>query len=335
MTAMITRALVLIGVLAASTSAQAPVNPNASPEARSLLRRLYAQRGKTLIAGQHNYNHEPSRYSAKAAEIAGTVPALWGTDFIWNGMEDPGPRIVAEAIRRHGEGQIVTLMWHAGRPQDDPPFGWSTSIQGELTDAEWRELVTPGTRLHQRWEKQVDVVAGYLRQLRDAKVPVLWRPYHEMNGVWFWWGDRRGPEGYAKLYRMLWERFVTVHRLDNLLWVWNANAPRDIPRDQAYAYALFWPGTRYVDVLATDVYNFDYEQRDYDELLALARGKPIALGEVGELPKPEILDAQPRWSWFMVWANWLETHNTPQRVKDVYAYPRTVTLDELKEMRTP
>src|SRR5215203_965074 len=178
---------------AVSLQAQTPVNPNASPEAGALLRFLYAQRGKALISGQHNYNHQPGQYSTKAAEIAGAAPALWGTDFIWNGMEDPGPRIVAEAIRRHGEGQIITLMWHAGRPQDDPPFGWSTSIQGELTDAEWRQLVTPGTPLHRRWEQQVDVVAGYLKQLRDAKVPVLWRPYHEMNGVWFWWGDKRGP----------------------------------------------------------------------------------------------------------------------------------------------
>ena len=323
-------AMVLLG---ASLGAQTPVNPDASPEARALLRFVYEQRGRALISGQHNYNHEPSRYSQRAEEIAGTAPALWGTDFILNGTEDPGPRIVAEAIRRHRDGQIVTLMWHAGRPQDDPPFGWSTSIQGELTDAEWRELTTPGTRLHGRWQRQADVVAGYLARLRDAGVPVLWRPYHEMNGVWFWWGDKKGPGGYAKLYRMLFDRFVSHHRLNNLLWVWNANAPRDIPKDQAYAYADFYPGARYVDVLATDVYNFDYEQKDYDELLRLARGKPIALGEVGELPKPEILDAQPLWSWFMVWANWLETHNPPQRVKDVYAYPRTVTLDELRALR--
>ncbi|HYD55001.1 MAG TPA: glycosyl hydrolase [Gemmatimonadaceae bacterium] len=330
-------ALALATILAAatSTSAQqrAPVNPDASPEARALLDFLYAQRGRALVAGQHNYNHEMGRFTARAEEITGHAPALWGTDFIWNGTTDPGARIVQEAIRRHRTGHIVTLMWHAGRPQDDAPFEWSRSIQGELTDAEWRELTTPGTRLHGRWLAQVDVVAGHLAQLRDAGVPVLWRPYHEMNGVWFWWGDKKGPGGYQALYRMMFDRYVRHHKLTNLLWVWNANAPRDIPKDQAYAYADFYPGARYVDVLATDVYNFDYEQRDYDELLRLARGKLVALGEVGELPKPEILDAQPLRSWFMVWSNWLETHNTPQRVKDVYAHPRTMTLDELRAAR--
>ena len=317
----------------AAAQSHRPVNPRATPEARALLDSLYAWRGRRLLAGQHNYNHEMGRYTARARDITGETPVVWGTDFIWNGTEDPGPRIVAEAIRRHQAGHIVTLMWHAGRPQDEAPFGWSTSIQGELTAAEWRALVTPGTELHRRWERQVDVVAGYLAQLRDAHVPVLWRPYHEMNGVWFWWGDKPGTRGYRALYRMLWDRLVNVHHLDNLLWVWNANAPRDIPKDEARPYADFWPGAAYVDVLATDVYNFDYETRDYASLLRLANGKPVALGEVGELPKPEILDAEPLWSWFMVWSSWLETHNTPERVKAVYAYPRTTTMEQLSTRR--
>ena len=265
--------------------------------------------------------------------LTGKYPALWGTDFISNGTSDPGPRIVHDAIAKYRDGYIITLMWHAGRPIDDPPFGWSQSIQGKLTAAQWKELVTPGTPLNVRWQKQEDVIAGYLAQLRDAGVPVLWRPFHELNGVWFWWGNHPGPNGVAKLYLMMYDRFVNVHHLDNLLWVWDANGPRDIPKDEAYDYAPFYPGARFVDVLATDVYNFDYEQKDYDQLLRLARGKPIALGEVGELPRLEILDAQPRWSWFMVWANWLDTHNEPARVKAVYGDPRTLTHEQVDERK--
>ncbi len=204
-------------------------------------------------------------------------------------------------------------------------------MQAELTDEEWAELTTPGTALHGRWLAQVDRLAGHLARLRDAGVPVLWRPYHEMNGVWFWWGARPGPDGFPKLWRMLYERLVEHHGLDNLVWVWNANAPRDIPRDQAFAYAGFYPGhDDVVDVLATDVYHFDYEQADYASLLRLAEGRPIALGEVGELPKPEILDAQPGWTWFMVWSSWIESANPPERVRAVYEYPRTLTRDEVE-----
>ncbi len=323
-------AAALLVCLALPAGAQAPSpaargNAHAAAAgARQLLRYLHEIEGKHILAGQHNYNEDMSRWSARAEQLGGKAPAVWGTDFIWNGTRDPGRAIVAEAIRRHEQGYVVTLMWHAGRPQDSPPFDWKGSIQAEMTDAQWTELTTPGTLLNRRWQAQVDTIATYLAALRDAGVPVLWRPYHEMNGVWFWWGDKRGPNGYRKLYRMMHDRFVNVHHLDNLLWVWDANGPRDIPKDEAYPYALYYPGPEYVDVLATDVYNSDYEQKDYDELVKLAAGKPIALGEVGELPKPEILEAQPRWTWFMVWANWLDTHNEPARVKEVYSLPRTL-----------
>lgn len=308
----------------------APVNPNASPEAKNLLRYLYAIDDRHTLAGQHNYNHEMNQYTEKAQEIGGRFPAIWGTDFIWSGEQDPGQKIVDEAIKKYKSGVIVTLMWHAGKPTDEPPFRWSESIQGKLTDDEWKQLVTPGTPLHARWRDQADLVASYLKQLRDAHVPVLWRPFHEMNGVWFWWGNKKGEEGYSKLWQLLFDRFVNFHKLNNLIWVWNANAPRDIPKDEAYAYKDFYPGHEFVDVLATDVYNFDYEQKDYEELLALANNKLIALGEVGELPKPEILEAQPKWAWFMVWSSWLETHNTLERVMTIYNLPETLTKDEVE-----
>ncbi|HEX8039658.1 MAG TPA: glycosyl hydrolase, partial [Chryseosolibacter sp.] len=125
-----------------------PVNKNASAEAQKLLAYLYEIDDEHTLAGQHNYNHEMSRYTNKAQEIGGRYPAIWGTDFIWNGDQDPGQRIVDEAIQKHKEGFIITLMWHAGRPMDDPPYRWSESIQGELTDEEWKELTTPGTPLH-------------------------------------------------------------------------------------------------------------------------------------------------------------------------------------------
>ncbi|NJK94488.1 MAG: hypothetical protein HC905_05745 [Bacteroidales bacterium] len=221
-------------------------------------------------------------------------------------------------------------MWHSGRPTDNPPYRWKESIQGELTDAEWKELTTTGSVLNKRWQTQVDEIAGYLKQLRDANIPVLWRPYHEMNGVWFWWGDKKGPDGYQKLFKMMFDRFVNYHELNNLLWVWNANAPRDIPFDEAYSYNEFYPGASYVDVLATDVYNFDYETKDYNELLALANGKIITLGECGELPKPEILKAQNQWAWFMVWSSFIITDNTSQRVKEIYNHPQVLTHDEIE-----
>ncbi len=58
-----------------------------------------------------------------------------------------------------------------------------------------------------------------------------------------------------------------------------------------------------MDILATDVYRGGFARKDYEGLQALAGDKPIALGEVGRLPPPEILHDQPRWTWFMLWGD--------------------------------
>src|SRR5438094_325690 len=83
-----------------------PVNPNATPEARQVLKLLYAINGKYIISGEHNYNQQPDTFSDSVKAITGKYPALWGTDFIMNGMEDPGPRIVREAIKKHEAGYL-------------------------------------------------------------------------------------------------------------------------------------------------------------------------------------------------------------------------------------
>lgn len=120
-----------------------------------------------------------------------------------------------------------------------------------------------------------------------------------MNGEWFWWGGRPGPGGYQALYRMTFERLVHFHRLDNLVWVWNANAP-DGPK--VGPYHAYYPGPEWVDILATDIYR-GYAQSHHDDLVKLAAGKPVALGEIGKPPTPEELSAQPAWTWFMGWSN--------------------------------
>jgi mannan endo-1,4-beta-mannosidase len=152
-----------------------------------------------------------------------------------------------------------------------------------------------------------------------------------MNGVWFWWGNKKGKDGIQKLWKMMYDRYVNHFHLNNLLWVWGANGPRDIPGDEAYAYPDFYPGGDYVDVLGTDIYHMDYEQKDYNDLLSLAKGKPIALTECGELPGKIILDAQPKWCWFLVWANFISLGgNSRQHVNEVYGLPQVLTHDEVE-----
>ncbi|MBN1399083.1 MAG: AGE family epimerase/isomerase [Bacteroidetes bacterium] len=308
-----------------------PVNKKTILQAKQLLDYLYSIRGRHIIAGHHNYIGRVDTYPNRIKELTGKLPQIWGCDlggYFSTGYMDT---LVQTVHKKYKEGYIITLMWHVGRPQDDPPFGWKESVQARITDEEWAELITPGTKLNSRWLDRTDTIAMYLKKIESLGVPVIWRPYHELNGVWFWWGNRKGENGSAKLYKMMFDRFVKYHKLNNLIWVWNANAPRQLINDEAYAYKDFFPGLEYVDVLAADIYHNDYRQSHHDELAKLSNGKVTALAEVGEVPSPEILERQPLWTWFMIWGNFVDTHNTPQQIRDLYYYPKTLTHEDFIE----
>ncbi len=332
-----------------------------SVAAQKLYALLQSVSGNRLLSAQHNYIGVGARYTELIEEATGKRPLVWGSDFSFAvdsqdtvgkhyhcgpiNVSDPGEpeptitglsvadareRLIQCAMEQHRRGHIVTLMWHACFPGkgDRAPYEavWQN---GNLPPEEiWLELTTAGTALHEAWLKHIDHIAGYLKRLHDADIPVLWRPYHEMNGVWFWWCDKPGPNGFAKLWRAMHERYTRFHKLDNLLWVWNANAPRDIPGDEAYAYERYYPGGDVVDVLAADVYRNDYKQSHHDELNRLADGRPIALGEVGEVPTPEILDREPGWTWFMPWGCIAFWGANKQKLKQLYADPRIMCLGD-------
>ena len=311
-----------------------PVTPNPSPEAVELLQFIHSISGNHTLAGQHCNPLAGSTRLAGAEKLTGHYPAVFGQDFgfsaagTWDGTNFR-QQIVDEAIRRHSEGFVITLMWHAVRPVEDEPVVFEQSIEGRLTEREWQELVTPGMEVHERWKSQVDVIAWFLKQLREASVPVLWRPYHEMNGGWFWWGRQAGESGYRKLCRMLFERLVYFHGLNNLLWVFNANEVRE----NVDPYERYYPGAEVVDVLATDVYRGGFARHDYDELLALAGSKPIALGEVGKLPAPEVLRSQPRWTWFMLWGDPSGLWAEHQSMQATYEDEQVLTREKLPWVR--
>ncbi len=345
-------------------------NPKATSEARRLLEFLYAVQGRYLLSGQHNFIASGSKYTDIVKELTGKYPIVWGSDFsfCYQGAEPhafqhcgplnlsaPGEiasvedaksrqvrftglkpaaaraELVRNAIARHREGFIITLMWHACPP------GWGDCCDGRQiwtmenrpTPQEWAALTTDGTPLNRAWKQQADVIAGYLQQLQDAHVPVLWRPYHEMNGVWFWWCNHPGENGFKKLWVMMYDYYVKHHGLNNLIWVWNTNAPRDIPGDEAFPYEVFWPGHDYVDVLAADIYWDDWKPSHHDDLLKLANGKPIAIGECAPPPRLDVLEKQNRWTWYMPWGNLVLWDNGPERIKALMASEKVLAREDV------
>ncbi len=286
-----------------------PVIRDASPEARALLHFLYGLSGRHTLTGQHNFPGRPSFSTDLAIRETGTTPALYGTDwgFAAAGDKDSAYErhdLVRELVRRWHGGSIITLCWHAAPPTEDEPVTFAGSVQSRLTGAEFDALLTPGTALHKHWCVQVDVIAEYLKQLRDARVPVLWRPFHEINGDWFWWNGYRGGDtgGTRQLYRLLFDRLVHFHGLNNLLWVWNPDRPSRADRQ----FVDYFPGLDMVDVLALDCYGA-YEQSYYDDPNALSGGKVLGIGATSQPPALEVYQKQPKWAFYMKW-----TVDTPE-----------------------
>ena len=300
----------------------APINENATKEARQLLNYLYKIQGKHVLSGQHNAPHELRISTDTIVSYVGEATAIWGSDFINVRKEADWKVTIDEALQAHQSGAIITLMYHQGRPYPDS-IGF---FRDKINDEDWEELITPGTAIHQTWQKDIDKLAAHLKVLQENNVPVLWRPYHEMNGPWFWWGRKLGENGYPQLWQMLYQRLTEYHQLNNLIWVWNANAPK---KDSLFAYHFYFPGIEHVDVLAADIYLGDYKQSHHDQLLEMADGKPIAMGEIGKVPSPEIFDQQDEWVWFMIWHKFPWTKNTREDVQALYKHPKVLTKSEV------
>ena len=305
-----------------------PINPNATKEARELLHRLYTNvdNGKIISGLHHNQLKEPnySKDLRRIDEASGKTPLIWGGDVAWD-----AEKVVEMATEHYRKGYIVTLMWHAARPFDTGIVSFKHHTQGKITDKQWEDLITPGTEMNRLWLAQVDSISQYLRVLQERNIPVIWRPLHEMNGGWFWWGYRKGADGYQKLWRMLYERMTIHNGLNNLLWVWNANATQKWDVTDKMRLKDYFPGSDVVDILATDVYENDWRQCHHDDLAALANGKLIAIGETGPLPTPQQLSAMPKFAWFMIWTSFTsDKYNSLQKISDIFSMPNVITYNE-------
>lgn len=110
---------------------------------------------------------------------------------------------------------------------------------------ELETLLTPGHETHVRWMHELDILAAGLAELQDAGVAVLWRPFHEVNGDWFWWGGKK-PETFIRVWRHMFEYFTKTKGLNNLLWVYGPNHGKHT--------AEYYDGDAYVDIVGLDAY---------------------------------------------------------------------------------
>lgn len=146
------------------------------------------------------------------------------------------------------------------------------------------------------WENDVFTadlakVATSLKQLQNENIALIWRPFHEAAGGWFWWG--KDAESFKKLWIAMFNYFQT-EGVNNLIWVWTTETNDDD----------WYPGDEYVDIIGRDLYNKD-TNTDYEEYIAIDTTYPnriISLSECGTVGlMSEQWEDGARWSWFMPW----------------------------------
>lgn len=288
--------------------------PDPNPAAVRLYEYLLSIHGKAILAGQQenpnrNCHGSEMRYIKKET---GLLPAIRGFDYIHLDFEGVNRR--AKAWWK--QGGIVTICYHWGTPPDG--IGYPSS-QGTI---DMEQALTEGTPLYEGLLRQMDEAALALQKLRDAQVPVLWRPFHEFDGQWFWWG-KGGAELFKKLWRLMYDRYTHHWKLNNLIWVLGyCGEPHE----------GWYPGDDCVDIVGADTYKEGIQADMYHRMRQLhGQDMLICYHENGPMPDPEALQrSDVNWSWFMTWHTiHIRRQNTKDYLRHVYRHDYVVTLDKL------
>lgn len=257
----------------------------------------------------------------------------------------PFERIRQEIFNHFNRGGMITLSWHL----DNPLTGESAWVKPDsLTDEQKQTVasVLEGGAQHEKFMGWLDRVADFLNSLETpygVKVPVLFRPWHEHTGSWFWWGQNLcTAEQYKALWQLTYDRFREKD-VTNVLW---AYSPGTEPDGDETKYLERYPGDGIIDLLGVDSYCRGEENdtvayaaytaqldRMLDMMCRVAKqhGKAVALTETGyeglkydtwwtQVLEP-VLDKHPV-SYVLVWRN---AHDEPTHFFAPYPGQRTVS----------
>ena len=285
-------------------------------------------------------------------ELVGDYPAVMGFDLGGIEVGDernldsvPFTRIRQAIVSQHERGGIVTISWHPRNPllgttawigsdtvaYNDAMTALRTIRQCELAKKvpapkHTVRSVLPGGTHHGVYQLWLRRVTDFLLTLKDSKgnaIPVVFRPYHENNGSWFWWGqDNCSDEEYHALWNMT-QDYINAELAESILWSYSPNLQGDWTEERWQAR---YPGNQRVDIIGEDAYQWGTEAdylRQYDADLAFLtdfcrkNGKLLAVTECGYKNSPDatwwqrvfmtVTEKYPV-CWFLPWRNYSKEH---------------------------
>jgi mannan endo-1,4-beta-mannosidase len=331
--ALVSAAMFLCATISLSAADVSPANPQTNARARAVLQYitdLEPHIEKRLLSGQFTDFGKKGDLSImeQIHRQTGHWPAIAGfdyADFPTGGLTTEVPN--QSAIAHWRDGGLITVGVHLYNPAN--PNGGGLRDKG----VDLNDLLDLQSPTHARWMKELDQLAAGLHELKEAGVVVIWRPFHEMNGDWFWWGGKP-PAGFIKVWRHMFEYFTKTKQLDNLLWSYGPNHRANT--------GDYYPGNEYVDLVGFDAYTDHVDPQHIKGYEALARlPKPFGFGEFGphgpQNPPGDydyrhfiggVVKHFPRSTFFMSWnAKWSLASN--QHVKELLDHPWIINREDL------
>lgn len=342
--------LLVAGLVSCNNSAkkQQPADElKRTPETENLLHSLKKMPQHGIMFGHHDdplygigWEGDEGRSDVKS--VCGDYPAVMSFDIgrIELGRDKSLDKISFDKIRKeiinqYHRGGMSTISWHL----DNPVTGGDS---WDVSDTTVVASVLPGGVNHEKFLGWLDIVATFMHSLQTeegVKIPILFRPWHEHTGSWFWWGQKLcTAQQYKALWRLTYDR-LNEKKVNNLLY---AYSPGSEPRTPA-EYLERYPGDDIIDLIGVDCYQFDQqvyiEQMNHSLRIvaevAQTHNKAMAVTETGyeTIPDPvwwtktllPILKNYPV-SYVVAWRNAREREN------HYYApYPGQISADDFVE----
>ncbi len=259
------------------------VDGHATYATKALFYNLRHRSGQGILFGQQDatqygigWHDQPDRSDVKS--VCGSHPALYGWDVaeVVNARLRGRPATDSVLVRHrqlvidaYQRGGLKTFCWHMDNFVTGHNFYDTTAVV---------KAILPGGPQHEAYRRALDIVADYFNNLRAADgtpIPVIFRPFHEHTGSWFWWGKRHCTQAeFVQIWRFTVQYLRDKQQVHNLLF---AYSPDRVP-DMA-AYFERYPGDAYVDVLGFDDYG------DFNTITAPNKGVVTLEAIVGEAQK--------------------------------------------------
>lgn len=271
------------------------VDEKATYETKALFYNLKELSGKGILFGQQDatlmgvgWKGDADRSDIKS--VTGEHPAVYGWDF-WEivrtylgyaNTNAQDPLMIKKAtIAAYDRGGVNTFCWHMQNFVTGKDFYDTTASV---------KAILPGGEKHEIYKRSLNIIADYVKDLKGSdgkQIPVIFRPFHEHTGGWFWWGKGHTTKAdFIQLWQFTVKYLRDTKEVRTLLF---AYSPDRVEKDFA-EYLDWYPGDEYVDILGMDNYwdfrdslSADWGAKNLAQVVRTARekGKVAALTETG------------------------------------------------------